>query len=237
MTKLELFMMTGILILSIYPIHVLAIDNLNNSNNSDNYTMYRTFADSYKGLYNVINMNTKTYVPYDNRILNINVGDTIEWINDDDMIGLTIISNEKLWKDKSGYLKSTRKRFNYTFKKPGNYTFHIRQIAGIQPQIVIVKSTNAVNSTKSSKSKVATKQKNSTIDTSRRTIVRIANSSEIFENSGSNESIWDNGSNVNNGSVEPPNRLEGISKFSNEIFLSIMIICAVYIKMRFKKNV
>ncbi len=239
MKRLELFVIIGILIFLVSPVDGITDNNSNNSNsnnsnsnnsnsNNSNSTTYRTFVDSYKGLYRVINMNTKNYTSYENKTLNINIGDTVEWVNDDD-IGLTIISNEKLWKDKYGYMKSTFKRFNHTFTKPGNYTFYIRQYSTkFQPQTIVVKSSSAY-SIKSNKS-IVTKS-NSTINTSRKTVIRIINS-DSSNNSKSNDS-----EKLSNLGESPNWSINRINKFSNEIFLSIMVVCTIYIMTKFKKRI
>lgn len=224
MTKTELFVIIGILTFFVSPVDGIVDNDSNNSNS----TTYRTFVDSYKGLYKVINMNTKNYTPYENKTLNINIGDTVEWVNDDD-IGLTIISNEKLWKDKYGYMKSTWKRFNYTFTRSGNYTFYIRQYATkFQLQTIVVKSVSPTNSIKSKENR--TTKQNSTINTSRKTVVRIINSDKNNNNSDNNES-------EKSTDLSKSNMPGGINKFSSEIFLFIMIVCTIYLTAKFKKKI
>lgn len=221
MTKIELFVIIGILTFFVSPVDGIVDNDSNNSNS----TTYRTFVDSYKGLYRVINMDTKDYAPYENKTLVVNIGDTVEWINDDDT-GLTIISNEKLWKDKYGYMKSTWKRFNYTFTKSGNYTFYIRQYAAkFQPQTIVVSPTNSIKSKEN-----RTTKSNSTINTSRKTVVRIINSDKNNNNSDNNES-------EKSTDLSKSNMPGGINKFSSEIFLFIMIACAIYLTAKFKKKI
>ncbi len=112
--------------------------------NKVNSTTYRSLVD-YKGFYKVAIENTGEIPKYENHTLNINIGDKIIWINDDDD-DITIISQQGLWENKSAFLKYTGRRFNYTFNIPGIYTFYANRYNALLRQTVIV-SSNKINST------------------------------------------------------------------------------------------
>lgn len=200
-------------------------DNNNDNNNSNNVSTYVSLVDSYKGIYRVISVDTGKDLDYENRTLYIKVGDVVIWKNYDDDMGLTIVSKEKLWKDKQGYLKNMNKIINYTFHKSGNYTFYIRQYPGkFQSQTIVVKkiisvasaNTNKSSYIKSNKSQTYKTGKNSSTDN--KTIIRIVNYSE-----NNSDKYVDSKEYLNNSD----------SKFK-EIFLAIMVACTVYIIRKFK---
>lgn len=112
--------------------------------NKVNSTTYRSLVD-YKGFFKVAIENTGEIPKYENHTLNINIGDKIIWINDDDD-AITIISQQGLWENKSAFLKYTGRRFNYTFNNPGIYTFYANRYNALLRQTVIV-SSNKINST------------------------------------------------------------------------------------------
>lgn len=114
---------------------VVAIDNQSNQNN----TTYRTFVDQNHGFYIVYQVYDVTFgkvANYQNRTLNISRGDTITWINREDM-RLTVISEQKLWDEKSGFLAWEYKEFNYTFTNPGIYDVYIKENPGLKQRIIV----------------------------------------------------------------------------------------------------
>lgn len=105
---------------------------------------YRVFVDGYHAFYRVYNLKTGEEVIYDgndDRILNIYVGDTVAWSNEDPSESLTIVSSEKLWTNRTGYL-STGKRFSYTFNKTGMFDVYVRQSQMLPHQTIIVDPLN-----------------------------------------------------------------------------------------------
>ena len=118
----------------------------------NNSTTYRSLTDGYNGFYRVIDTRTGTSLPYENNTFNINVGDNIIWVNDDPSDTITIISEQKLWKNNSAVLRHTGGQFNYTFNESGIYTFYIEQFQGFPKQTIIVSENisiidNSVNDT------------------------------------------------------------------------------------------
>jgi len=89
-------------------------------------TTYRSFVTDGNGFYKIRNIEVPP-VPftYEDRILNINQGDSIVWINDADTATITIISDQNLWDDKIGQIK-VGATINYKFTDPGTYTFHLK---------------------------------------------------------------------------------------------------------------
>lgn len=89
-------------------------------------TTYRSFVTDGNGFYKIRNIEVPP-VPftYEDRILNINQGDSIVWINDADTATITILSDQNLWNDKIGQIK-VGATINYKFTEPGTYTFHLK---------------------------------------------------------------------------------------------------------------
>lgn len=115
-------------------------DNLSNRTPDS----YRVFVDGYHSFYRLYNLKTGEEVIYDgddDRILDIYVGDTVTWSNEDPSESFTIVSSEKLWTNKTGYL-STGKRFSYTFNNTGMFDVYIRQSQMLPHQTIIVDPLN-----------------------------------------------------------------------------------------------
>lgn len=105
---------------------------------------YRSWIDGDYGFYKLraIKDNTSYLLPLDldTRNFTINVGDTVRWINDDMYdYSMTLVSNESLWTGSTAYLRYQGQLFEYTFSKPGVYTFHVKEFPKIAPQRITVK--------------------------------------------------------------------------------------------------
>jgi len=90
-------------------------------------SVYKVYVDGTDGFYQVRNTQPGN-ITYVNKTLtlNINAGDSIRWENWDYYDWpLTIMSEQNLWDNKTGYLKYKYKPFNYTFKQPGTYGVYI----------------------------------------------------------------------------------------------------------------
>src|SRR3990167_11565963 len=98
----------------------------------------------YKNLYKVVISGTVEVPLYENYTLNINVGDNIVWVNDDPTDIITIVSEQKLWKNDEVVLGHIGSQFNYTFDEIGTYTFYIKQYQGFPKQTIIVSNSNIV---------------------------------------------------------------------------------------------
>lgn len=108
---------------------------------------YRSLVDGYNGFYRVINTTTGESISDQNHILNINVGDNIIWINEDQSDRITIISDQGLWESDVALLEHTGSQFNYTFDSPGIYTFNIKEYKGFSKQTVTVSDISYSNDT------------------------------------------------------------------------------------------
>ena len=76
---------------------------------------------------------------YENQTLNINVGETVIWVNDaSDNLELTIRSVQNLWDSVRGYLKYNYRSFNYTFTQPGTYEIYVKEYPRRKHQTIIV---------------------------------------------------------------------------------------------------
>ncbi len=109
--------------------------------------VYKVFVDESYGFYKVRELNNTPFV-YENLTLNINVGDTVIWANDaSDNSEETIISEQNLWDNKSGFLRYTFDFFNYTFTVPGTYSVYIKEHPRIQHQTIVVRSVETPTAT------------------------------------------------------------------------------------------
>jgi plastocyanin len=101
-------------------------------------SVYRVLVDDWYGFYKVSEVN-HTPFNYENQTLNLNVGDTVIWVNDaSDNYDLTILSAQNLWDSKIGYLKYNYRSFNYTFTKPGTYEIYVKEYPRRPHQTIIV---------------------------------------------------------------------------------------------------
>jgi len=98
-------------------------------------SVYRVFVDEWYGFKRAIEAN---YTPfkYENQTLNLNVGDTVIWVNDADNESITIVSKEGLWAD--AYLKYIRSSFKYIFNKSGTYEVYMKEFPRRPHQTIIV---------------------------------------------------------------------------------------------------
>lgn len=127
---LRLLMLSAIIFLSIGDI------------DQNNSTTYRSLIDGYHGFSKVVIAEIGDIPSYENYTLNISTGDKIIWINDDPTDILTIISEQKLWKDGEVVLGHEGSQFNYIFNSSGAFTFYIKQYQGLSKQTVIVSGTD-----------------------------------------------------------------------------------------------
>lgn len=117
-----------------------AIDN-KAIENVPNTTTYKSLVDQDYGFYRVTDITTHEPAPYANNILTIYVGDTVIWENDatpDEP--LTIISEQKLWGNRSAYLRWNYQKFSYTFNQSGDYSVYISEYPRETHQKIIVKN-------------------------------------------------------------------------------------------------
>lgn len=131
-TLVVLFVVTLVVMIS-GPLSIVAIADTGIS-----ATMYLTFVHDGMGFYKVRNLDTPVprQFTYVDRILNVNLGDTMIWENDADTSTLTILSDQNLWNDQVGRVRVGQK-VNYKFDKPGTYTFYIKESSGKRQTIIV----------------------------------------------------------------------------------------------------
>ncbi len=102
--------------------------------------VYMVVVDDNYGFYEVRNIEPGNIsFKYVNNTLNINAGDNVIWENQaDNNNDLTILSEQNLWDNKSGYLRYNYDTFNYTFKQPGTYQLYLKDEPLISPQTIVV---------------------------------------------------------------------------------------------------
>jgi plastocyanin len=103
-------------------------------------SVYKVFVDGTDGFYQVRNIEPGNITfKYVNNTLNINAGDSVIWENQDYYDwALTIVSEQDLWDNKSGYLIGNFDKFNYTFMQPGTYGVYIKEYPRVPHQTIIV---------------------------------------------------------------------------------------------------
>lgn len=123
------------------PISLLTMVGADTNSNS---TMYLSFVHDGLGFYKIRNLDTPTprQFTYEDRVLNINPGDTIIWENDADVTTFTVVSDQGLWNNKVGQIKVGQK-INYKFDKSGTYTFYIKE-ASEKRQTIVVSNTGEI---------------------------------------------------------------------------------------------
>lgn len=100
--------------------------------------LYKSYVDQDYGFKRVIEANNTPFV-YDNLTLNIQVEDTVMWINDADPDEkLTIMSEQNLWNESSGLLRWNYQFLNYTFTQPGTYGVYVKEYPRLRHQKIIV---------------------------------------------------------------------------------------------------
>ncbi len=104
-------------------------------------TAFRVYVDSDYGFYRVLDMTSHNSSGYTNHTLTINVGDTVEWMNDatpDER--LTILSKDELWSNTSALLRWNYQKYNYTFTTPGIFNFSIKEYPRVKAMTISVKA-------------------------------------------------------------------------------------------------
>jgi len=127
---------TGLVLLIVTtPLLVTTVDA---SNNTTVPITYVSYIDDRLGFYKVIDDTLHKDSQYKERILTINQGDTIIWLNDADTAILTVVSEQNLWDKTRSKLGSTSRRFNYAFMIPGTYSVCVDGYKDIVCQTIIV---------------------------------------------------------------------------------------------------
>lgn len=118
---------------------ILLISTMSGSATEDNNTTtYVSYIDDRIGFFKVINTAGTKEPLYKDRVLTINQGDTVMWLNDAEGVTLTVVSEQDLWDKKKSKLGSTSRRFSYTFMISGTYSVYIEGYENIAPQKIIV---------------------------------------------------------------------------------------------------
>lgn len=110
---------------------------------ADSPSNYISLVDGYNGFGKIINTSGPSPL-YENHTLNIIVGDSITWVNNDESDKITIISGQKLWKDNDVVLIHAGRKYSYTFNNTGVYTFNISEYDAFPKQIIIVSNIGDV---------------------------------------------------------------------------------------------
>ena len=86
--------------------------------------VYVVFTDREFGFWAVRSYNINHTINYTSRTLDINTGDSIEWMNmDNEGDRITIVSDNMLWEG-GKVLGSIGSKFRFTFNSSGTYRFH-----------------------------------------------------------------------------------------------------------------
>ena len=86
--------------------------------------VYVVFTDREFGFWAVRSDNINHTINYTSRTLNINTGDSVEWMNmDNEGERITIVSDNMLWEG-GKVLGSIGSKFRFTFNSSGTYRFH-----------------------------------------------------------------------------------------------------------------
>lgn len=147
-------------------ISILISPVIGDDNSTKEPVTYRVFVDNQQGFNRIFDITLNKPVYSQNRTLNIYRGDTIIWINNIDR-RLTIISEQKLWDNKSGHLAQEYKELNYTFTEPGIYNVYIKEYPTLKQKIIVgpieqdSTSKNITNTT-NTESNITTIKSNST---------------------------------------------------------------------------
>jgi plastocyanin len=112
--------------------------------------LYRTTVDTDYGFYQVRNENNlSANFTYVDKTLNINVGDTLEWINmadPDEKItidGFEIVDDNTFGNIFYHTLRWNYQKYSYKFDKVGKYRIHIDEYPRIISQTIIVSNKNS----------------------------------------------------------------------------------------------
>lgn len=178
---------------------------------------YKVFVDGYHGFYRVYSVNTGEELigeEYEDKTINIRVGDIVIWSNEDPTETFTITSEPRLWSNKTGYLRSAKK-FNYTFNQAGMYDIYIMQRNTFPHQTVIVESLNITSN-------------RTTMDIARDNAI---NKTIIFKKKG-NQSTNSTSAQKSKVTIKIYRKINKVPGF--EVILIIPIIITVYILNRKK---
>lgn len=109
---------------------------IGDDNSTKEPVTYRVSVDNQQGFSRVYDVTSNKVVYAQNKTLNIYRGDTIVWSNNVDA-RITIISEQGLWDNKSGFLPREYKIFNYTFTKSGIYDIYIKEAPSRRQKIIV----------------------------------------------------------------------------------------------------
>lgn len=116
-------------------IYILISPVIGDENSTKKPVIYRVFVGQ-QGFYKIYDTVSNKNIPSQNRTLNLYRGDTIIWTNDIDR-RLTVISEQNLWDNKSGFLADEYKEFVYTFTNPGIYDVYIKEFPSLKQKIIV----------------------------------------------------------------------------------------------------
>lgn len=129
---------TKLVLLAIVTYGYIAIVDAGNNGTTGPIT-YVAYMEEKLGFYRVIDDTTHKDSLYKERVLTINQGDTVIWLNDADTATLTVVSEQGLWDKTNSKLVPPDRRFNYTFVMSGTYAVYIDEYRNLFHQTIIVK--------------------------------------------------------------------------------------------------
>jgi plastocyanin len=205
-------------------------------NNMTGPITYVAYMEEKLGFYRVIDDTTHKDPSYKERVLTINQGDTVIWLNDADVATLTVVSEQDLWDKSSSKLRPPNRRFNYTFMMSGTYTVYIDEYKNLVHQTIIVKPVEGYSTptpnptpkhTTSPTPKPTVSPKQSPVYT--KTVVTTPVSTRTADQTSIAHSILDTNNSTNTKKIDPDFSWSTIIGFINAmsnliLSLSVMII-------------
>lgn len=196
---------------------------------TNNSIVYMSLVDRYNGFGKI--MNTSGEPPlYENRTLNINVGDSVTWVNNDPSDKITIISEQGLWNDNGVILVHTGRRSSYTFNETGKYTFHIAEYNMSKRQTIIVSNIGDNVDTVTEKTINVTKEKTINVTKDKTTDTIAGNTTNtVTENATNMVTENTTASNVNDTYIYARTILVPLNIFGNLKMMGIITFVIVVI--------
>lgn len=218
---------TGLILLAIAIHGHVATANV--SNNTTGPITYVTYIEENMGFYKVADVTTHKDILYKERVLTINQGDTIMWLNDADVATITVVSEQDLWDKAESELEPPNRRFNHTFMISGTYTVYVDEYKNLVHQTIIVNPkegypTPTPSSTPSPTLSPTPVRTNTPVATPTpiHTTVTINVTSHTLD---SNKTKNSSGDEKTDSDISWPIIIDGINAIANLIFsLSVMVI-------------
>lgn len=109
--------------------------------------LYKVHVDEQYGFYKVRASDPTHKVEYQDRTLQINTSDTVEWINyNDPDYKIVLLSDPVLWDNTSGILRWGLQKYNYTFNTPGIFKIYEKSFPKLYQIIIVYPSSASISS-------------------------------------------------------------------------------------------